>query len=216
MINLQLVRLDTTPKVSSSEGLMYLVWIVVAVLFVVVMWRRTRRAPSLPSGQRYFVETPADGWFEINAPPSPPATPYSIVALIPAAIAAAAVTFLWILAGHDFESSAWVFWLALIATVPLFRHVVRARDHRVRSIQPGPFAVGGGMVRLPDGRELLISGQFVVTRRNSAPDGHSATAHAHHVDLEFDGMCHTLAGGLSDPASMAVYHQVMRRLKGEA
>lgn len=209
-----LVRLDTYG--GSDKGSVWPLLICLAGTIALVIWLiRTQSASKFASAGHNYGETEADGWFEITALPFRPPTPYAIIALIPAAIAATALTALWIALGHAVEGSAWVWWLGVLVGVAGFHRLVRERDERLRKIQPRPFAVTGGIVRLPSGEEILIRGQFIVTRRNSSPYGHPATAHAHHVDLDVDGRTYTLAGGMSDPQSMAVYHEVMRRLKGE-
>lgn len=209
-----LVRLNTYG--GSDQGSAWPLLICLAGTVALVIWLiRTQSASKFASAGQNYTETEIGGWFEITALPFRPSTPYAITALIPAAIAATALTALWIAMGHEFEQSAWVWWLGVLAGVVGFHRLVRERDERVRKIQKAPFAVTGGIVRLPTGGEILVTGQFMVTRRNSAPYGHSATAHAHHVDLDFGGRTYTLAGGMSDAQSMAVYHEVMRRLKGD-
>lgn len=207
---------NSAPRMEFSEAAMYLVWAVVILLVVVTLFRRSRRSAPASTGRRSFSETvTADGWFAITALPAPPATPYAISALIPAAFAAAVLTAIWVIGGHSFEASAWFFWITLMLGVMLFRPLMRRRDHAVRNVRPAPFHVRLAGVRLPDGEEIFINAQYAVTRRNSAPYGHSATADAHHVDVDVEGVTYVLAGGMDDQTSMAVYNQVRRRLKGE-
>ncbi len=199
-----------------SEAFMYFAWAVVVVLVVFKLLRRRPPLSGPAPGRRHFTEvTDADGWFAITAVPAPPTTPFAVAALLPAVAAAVVLTALWVAFGHSFEASAWFFWITLTLGVVVFRPMAQRRDHRIRNIQPAPFHVRHAEVRLPTGEELFINGMYAVTRRNSAPYGHPSTASAHHVDLDLDGVTYVLAGGMDDQSSMAVYHQVLRRLKGE-
>ena len=164
---------------------------------------------------KHFEVREDNGLWRFQVAPGPPATPYTILAMIPAAVAAVAVTALWVLAGHDLAGAAWTFFLPLAILTPVFRVPIRARDRRIRRMPRNPsFVIGQGLVVLPDGGDLQIAGQYVVTRRNSVPYGMPA-AYGHHVDIDYNGVSYTLAGGLADQPSMALYHEVNRRLRGE-
>jgi hypothetical protein len=139
------------------------------------------------------------------------AVPVVILAALPAAVAAVLATAWWIMIGHDLDRSAGFFFGAWAISTALAWAPMR---RRAKTKAAGTtFSVGQGGVLLPSGGFIPISGQYVLTRRNTAPYGQGA--HAHRLDLDVEGVTYTLAGEMDDPQSMALYHEVGRRLRGD-
>lgn len=161
----------------------------------------------------HYTETQKDGWFLIKARPAPMATGPALAALFGAVVAATVLTVVVSDPGRHINIAGAIWFISAIGLGFLFAKWAVAADRRKRNIPTGDFGVQRGAVWLPNGTNLFITGQFTVNRRNTNHPGVMATAH--YVALDYEGKSYVLAGGLTDAQSMAVSHEVYRRLNGE-
>lgn len=190
---------------------MFLLFLVVVVVVIVVFLARKNRSPS---SELHFTETQnKDGWYVINATPAPGLTPVRLASAGLGGVVAIALTLAWVpeKAGDTVSFFVWLALTGLASAVfwPLFRNA----HFKKRKIQPGPFQITRGGILLPNGGALRITGYYAVHRRNTNAQGLMRIAH--HVDIDVDGKTYTLAGGMTDAQSMAVFNRVNQRIKGE-
>jgi hypothetical protein len=149
----------------------------------------------------------------IDAPPAPGQWQARLMAYGVAGVIAIGTT-LFFEPANTSEGASQVIWLVTtVALSPLTWPIFRKAYWKKRNIQGGPFAVKLGAVRLANGQHVSILDHFSVQRRNTKISGVSDIAY--YVDLDVAGQNYVLAGGMTDNQSMAVYHQVNRRINGE-
>lgn len=189
---------------------MFLLIVVAIVIAIVVLLARKNRSPS---SEHHFTETQKEGWYVIDAKPAPGLGPARLATIGLGGVVAIALTLAWVPEKAGDTVSFFV-WLALTAAAsavfwPLFRNA----HFKKRKIQPGPFQITRGGILLPNGGALRITGYYAVHRRNTNAQGLMRIAH--HVDIDVDGNTYTLAGGMTDAQSMAVFNRVNQRIEGE-
>lgn len=175
-----------------------------------IFLRKPKASQSEPV--RHFEIHKDDSMWTFTVRPTGFVMPVAWMALIPGALVAVFVTALWVTAGHDLDRSGGVFFAAWLLGAALAFGPMRKRA-QVKAAGT-TFSVGPGGVILANGGGVTITGQYVLNRRNSAAYGKPA-AHAHVVSLDVDGVTYVLAEGMTDPQSMALYHEVGRRLRGD-
>lgn len=182
----------------------------VVVMVLIVLARR--RSPSGTS-VRHFTETEDGGWYVIDAKPAPGQWQARLMAYGVAGVIAIGTTLFFEPANTSEGASQLIWLLTTVALSPLTWPLFRKAYWKKRNIQGGPFAVKLGAVRLANGQQVSILDHFSVQRRNTKVSGVSDIAY--YVDLDVAGQSYVLAGGMTDNQSMAVYHQVNRRINGE-
>ena len=187
---------------------MMVLCVLAAVIACLVFLRKPKS--DLPSPVRHFDVRQDGPLWVFTVRPSGLVLPAVILAAIPGAAIAILVTASWLSVGHDLNGSGGFFfssWLVFtaLAWVPMRRRA-QAQAEGVS------FSVGVTGILLSSEQFLPILGQYVLTRRVSQD---SRPEHAHRVDIDVDGVSYTLAGGMGDQQSMALYHEVGRRLRGD-
>jgi hypothetical protein len=189
---------------------MFLLFLVAVVAAIVVLLARKNRSPS---SELHFTETQKEGWYVIDAKPAPGLAPVRLATVGLGGVVAIALTLFWVpeKAGDTVSFFVWIALTAAASAVfwPLFRNA----HYKKRKIQPGPFQITRGGIVLPNGGALHITGYYAVHRRNTNAEGLMRIAH--HVDIDVDGKTYTLAGGMTDAQSMAVFNRVNQQIKGE-
>ena len=183
--------------------------LVVVVVLIVLARRRSPGGTSI----RHFTETEDGGWYVIDAKPAPGQWQARLMAYGVSGVIAIGVTLI-LVSPRTSEGASQLIWLVTTVVLsPLTWPVFRRAYWKKRAIQGGPFAVKLGAVRLANGHHVSIHDHFSVQRRNTKDAGVSDIAY--YVDLDVAGQNYVLAGGMTDNQSMAVYHQVNRRINGE-
>jgi len=191
---------------------MMLVLITLALVVCAFVFLRKPQTKTHPEPVRHFEVRHEDGLWTFTVRPNGIAMPATLLAMLPGAALAVFVIGLWLAAGHDLDGSGVLFFTAWVAGTLLCLGPMRKRA-QVKAAGT-TFSVGTGTVILASGDGVLISGQYVLNRNNSAAYGQPA-AYAHFVSLDVDGVSYVLADGMTDPQSMALYHEVGRRLRGD-
>lgn len=183
--------------------------LVVIVVLIVLARRRSTGSPTVQN----FTETEEGGWYVIDAKPAPGQWQARLMAYGIAGVMAIGTTLVFEPARTSEGASQLIWLLTTVALSPLTWPLFRKWYWKKRNIQGGPFAVKLGAVRLANGQQVSILDHFSVQRRNTKVSGVSDIAY--YVDLDVAGQNYVLVGGMTDNQSMAVYHQVNRRINGE-
>lgn len=188
-----------------------LVLVVLAAVIGCFVFLR-RKESAHPAPVRHFEVRQEDGLWAFTVRPTGFAVPTILMAMLPGALIAIVVTAFWMALGHDLDHSGVPFFAAWLAGTALRLGPARRRaEAKARGVT---FSVGHGGVVLPSGATVAITGQYVLNRRNAAAYGQPA-AYAHYVSLDVDGVTYILAENMADVPSMALYHEVGRRLRGD-
>ena len=190
---------------------MFLFFLLAIVVVIVVLLARKNRNSS---SELHFTEIKNEhGLYVITAKPAPGLGPVRLATIGLGGVVAIALTLAWVpeKAGDTVSFFAWLALTAVGTAVfwPLFRNA----HYKKRKIQRGPFQITRGGIVLPNGGSLHITGYYAVHRRNTNAQGLMRIAH--HVDIDVDGKTYTLAGGMTDAQSVAVFNRVNQRIKGE-